>query len=76
MIVFVNDFDNYSHYIYSSEPEAIQILVKQFGLGVGPGLVDQENFRDFQLRKEFQEAYFGYSRLAEKWSKDDIETKG
>jgi len=59
-----------------NEPEAIQILDKQFGLGVGPGLVDQENFRDFQLRKEFQEAYLGYSRLAEKWSKDDIETKG
>ena len=63
--------------LHFSDPESIQSLHKQFGLGVGPGLVDQENFGHFQMRKEFQEAYLGYSRLADKWNnKQDIETNG
>ena len=50
-------------------------LEKQLGLGLGPGVVDQENLADHQTRRELQEAFIGYARLAHGWTKADFDQR-
>ena len=53
------------------EPESVQSLEKQFGLGVGPSFVKYQHLEAGLLRRQAYEAYFGYR----KWSKQISEAE-
>ena len=57
-----------------SEPDNVQQLEKQFGLGVGPSFVEYHQLESGLLRRRAYEAYFGYRKWTQQMSETEVES--